>query len=100
MTRSRNIQGAIVGGVLAAGLMFIAVAPRADDKDPSKVAAGKLTKATDPETCIKEAAKMNNATIRFSELAAQKAQSPELKRFAQTLEQDHRKAQTDLEAIA
>jgi putative membrane protein len=56
--------------------------------------------ATDKESVIKNAAKMNLATQKFADLAQQKAQSPELKQFAQTLKQDHQKAQQDLERIA
>ena len=43
---------------------------------------------------------MNAATIRFAQLANQKSQNPELKRFAQTIEQDHKKAQVELESLA
>ena len=43
---------------------------------------------------------MNLATQKFAELAQQKPQSPELKQYAQTLKQDHQKAQQDLERIA
>src|SRR5262245_19280619 len=57
-------------------------------------------KPGDPVTCIQEAAKMNNATIKLAELAGQKADSADLKSFSQTLEKDHRAAQVELEAIA
>src|SRR5688572_650329 len=43
---------------------------------------------------------MNLAVQKVAELAQQKAQSPEVKQFAQTLKQDHQKWQQDLERIA
>jgi putative membrane protein len=43
---------------------------------------------------------MNTAVIKVAQLATQKAENGELKRFAQKLEQDHKKSQKDLEQIA
>ena len=43
---------------------------------------------------------MNNATIKFAQLASQKAESAALKRFSKTLESDHKQAQSKLETIA
>ena len=54
----------------------------------------------DKQSVINNAGKMNLAVQKVAELAQQKAQSPELKQFAQTLKQDHQKWQQDLERIA
>ena len=43
---------------------------------------------------------MNLATIRLAQLAAEKAESADLKSFSQSLERDHTKAQSKLETIA
>jgi putative membrane protein len=56
--------------------------------------------AVDKQSVINNAGKMNLAVQKVAELAQQKAQSPELKQFAQTLKQDHQKWQQDLERIA
>jgi putative membrane protein len=75
-----------------------------DDSEKStkstSTSASSSHNATDKQSVIKNAAKMNLATQKFADLAQQKAQSPELKQFAQTLAQDHKKAQQDLERIA
>lgn len=43
---------------------------------------------------------MNMATIAFGQLGSQKAENAELKRFSQTLQSDHKKAQAKLETVA
>lgn len=85
---------------IAAGMLAV----RADDKEyesskggPASAQAGK---SGDPQTCLKEGAKMNLAVIKVSQLASQKAENAELKRFAQKLEQDHQKSQEDLKQLA
>ncbi len=92
---------------VVSSVAFSALALRADQGgfDTRKDAAGapatvETAKQNDPATCIKETARMNEGTIQFAELAKEKAQHGEVKRFAQTLEQDHRRAQGKLEAIA
>jgi putative membrane protein len=94
-------------GLAASAVLLTALAIRADQNgfDTRKDAAGapataETAKQNDPATCIREAAKMNEGTIQFAQLAQQKAQNPELKRFGQTLEQDHKRAQLKLETIA
>ncbi len=54
----------------------------------------------DTASCIKQAAQMNMAVIKFGQLAVQRAQNPELKRFGEQIEKDHKKAQERLETIA
>lgn len=54
----------------------------------------------DTSSCLKEAAQMNSAVIKFGELGSQKAQNPELKRFSEQIERDHKRAQEILETIA
>ena len=90
-----------------ASVLATALALQAQD-DQSKRDATSSQKSTqqstaragDTTTCVTEAAKMNMATIKFGQLASQKAQNAELKRFGQTLETDHKQAQSKLERIA
>jgi putative membrane protein len=49
---------------------------------------------------VKRAAQANLAEIKVSQLAEQKAQSPEVKQFAQKMIEDHTKASADLAALA
>ena len=92
--------------IAIAAVAVTAIAARADDTEAAKSssqggpASKESASATDKESVIKNSAKMNLATQKFADLAQQKAQSPELKQFAQTLKQDHQKAQQDLERIA
>ena len=81
----------------------ISIAPlaiSADDSETSSKSKSASSSATDKGSVLQNAAKVNLATIKFSELAQQKAQSPELKQYAQQVAQDHKKAQQDLERIA
>ena len=57
-------------------------------------------RSDDTATCLNKAAKMNTAIIKVAELATQKAENAELKRFSQALEKDHKKAQAEVERIA
>src|SRR5262245_31344364 len=100
-------SNAVTRGLVASTLLVGALTIRADQAgfDSRKDAAGASATAetatqNDPATCIKQAAKMNQGTIQFAQLAEQKAQNPELKRFAQSIEQDHKRAQAKLETIA
>jgi putative membrane protein len=90
-------------GLVATGLLLGAVTVPADDskedKDNQSTAESRPGKA-DLGARLQECAKMNMGTIRFAQLATQKAQNPELKSFAQTLEQDHKQAQLELQTIA
>ncbi len=110
-TSNRNGIGTICRTLVVTGLTVAALGLRADEKDslepkggPASAQGGPASaqygKAGDTQTCIKEAAKMNMATIKLAQLASQRAENPELKRFAQQLEQDHKKSQTDLQQLA
>lgn len=94
------------GSLIVAALAITPLAMQAQESDSTKSTSSSSGSkhsslaATDKESVIKNAAKMNMATIKYSELATEKAQSPELKQFAQTLKQDHEKAQQDLQRIA
>ena len=107
MTKFKDNTIRISRGLVASTVLLTALAIRADQNgfDTRKDAAGapataETAKQNDPATCIKEAAKMNQATIQFGQLAQQKAENPDLKRFGRTLEQDHKRAQSKLETIA
>jgi len=107
-----NKKAAFCRSLVAVGVLVTLSALRADENDSSKAAANPSATTTsttstrqsdgpkDTATCIQDAAKMNASVIKFGELAAQKGENPELKRFGQTLAQDHRKAQAKLQTIA
>lgn len=104
-SKAKGIRTAFCRGILTAGVLATAVALQADEPglDQSKrdaTSAHKKAGAGDTTTCVTEAAKMNLATIKFGQLASQKAQNAELKRFGQTLATDHQQAQAKLERIA
>ena len=93
--------------VVASALLLGALAIRADQdgfdtrKEASGAAAATETATQkDPASCIKQVAEVNMATIQAAQLADQKAENPELKRFAQMLGQDHKRAQAKLEKVA
>jgi putative membrane protein len=103
---TKSYKEIICRGLIAVSVLVATLALRAEDNDAGKsksessVSNRDSSRAKDPETCIKQAAEMNAATIKFAELASQKAENPELKRYAQSLQRDHQKAQTELETIA
>jgi putative membrane protein len=90
---------AIARGFVVTGALVAALALQAGDKDHQKPTEHPSGKG-DPASCLKEAAYMNTATIKFAQLGSQKAQSSELKRFSDQLERDHKRAQDKLEKIA
>lgn len=105
MTKSNKFTSNITRGLGILAVSAAALTIQADDSasaksDKSYKSASAHGSATDKTSIIKNAAKMNLATTKFAELASQKAQNQELKQFAQTLQQDHQKAQQDLEKIA
>jgi putative membrane protein len=69
------------------------------DKSPARGASdAKLAHAD--RKFVEEAAKGGMAEVELSQLAAQKAQSPEVKQFAQKMVDDHTKANDQLKQIA
>ena len=106
MTKNNTFTLNITRGLGILAVSAAALTIQADDSATgksdkyNKSSASAHGSATDKTSVIKNAAKMNLATTKFADLAAQKAQSQELKQFAQTLKQDHQKAQQDLEKIA
>jgi putative membrane protein len=87
-------------GFIMTGALVAALAVQAQQSDPTKGYEHHASKAGETASCLKEIAQMNTASIKAGQLASQKAQSPELKRFAEQLEKDHQKAQDKLETIA
>jgi putative membrane protein len=69
---------------------------RADDKDTGK--AGKLSRGD--EKFIKEACEGGVMEVKMGKLGVQKAQNAQVKQFAQTLIDDHTKANTELKQLA
>lgn len=99
LTKHHLTTAAMSRVITLAGILLAALAVQAQQAtltSPKDHAAG----SGDAASCLKEAAELNSATIQFAQLAARKAQSPELRRFSQTLENDHKKAQEKLERIA
>jgi putative membrane protein len=91
--KENKISAVIGRGIITTAVLAAALALQAQQTQDT-------ARAGDTATCLKEAAKMNITTIKFAQLAAQRAESEELKRFSQTLESDHKRAQTQLEPIA
>jgi len=81
------------------GALAATLAVQAQKAEPTKNYEH-ASKPGDTASCLKEVAQMNTGSIKAGEMAAQKAQNPELKRFAQQLAKDHQKAQDKLETIA
>jgi putative membrane protein len=69
---------------------------RADDKDTGK--SGKLSRGD--EKFIKEACEGGMMELKMGKLGVQKAQNAQVKQFAQTLIDDHTKANTELKQLA
>jgi putative membrane protein len=69
---------------------------RADDKDTGK--AGKLSRGD--EKFLKEACEGGMMEVKMGKLGVQKAQNAQVKQFAQTLIDDHTKANTELKELA
>ena len=97
--------GMIIGRAFVMfGVAVCALAVQADDKEYKDAQGGPASasraKSGDPQTCIQEAAKMNTAVIKVAQLASEKAENAELKRFAQTLERDHQNSQREVEKLA
>ncbi|HET6757071.1 MAG TPA: DUF4142 domain-containing protein [Burkholderiales bacterium] len=73
--------------------------PGTSDKQESKVRA-KTSGAAEVKPWIKKAAQAGLAEVELGKLAAQKAQSSEVKEFAQRMVDDHAKANDELMKIA
>src|SRR5215813_8004460 len=100
-----TIGAALCRGIIATGILAVGLAVQARQDDITKPRSetktpGQAGQSGDVTACITEAAKMNMATVKFAQLASQKAENSELKRFSRTLEADHNKAQAKLENIA
>jgi putative membrane protein len=111
-TYNKDRIGAAFGrGIITTVLLASGLALRAEPSDaykakddassaPYATRAGATARSGDTATCLQQAAKMNNATIKFAQLASQKAENAELKSLGQTLESDHKDAQAKLQTIA
>jgi len=62
--------------------------------------SGKSSASLDSQEFVKRAAQSNIAEIKVSELAQTKAQSPQVKQFAQQMIDDHTKANSELAQLA
>jgi putative membrane protein len=84
----------------AAGLAAFTLEVRSQQTDSAADAATQ-TAAGDPTTAfINQAARENNKEIALTGVGARKAQSPELRAFAQQLQNDHVQANKNLQPIA
>jgi putative membrane protein len=99
---TKSYKQIICRGLVAASVLTATLALRAEDDDAasSKSESSASSRARDPETVIKQVSELNTATIKFGQLASQKAENPELKRYGQTVLKERQKAQSDLEKIA
>jgi len=104
-SKNTKISAAIFRGVIMVSVLTTALTLRAKQDDVGKAkydatSSQQTARSDDTATCLNKAAKMNMATIKVAELATQKAENAELKRFSQALEKDHTKAQSEVERIA
>ena len=87
--RNEKISAAICRGVITISIILTtasALRANADDVGKAKydaTSSKQNARSDDTATCLNKAAKMNMATIKVAELAAQKAENAELKRFSQ-----------------
>src|SRR5215472_5472407 len=87
-------RGLILTSALVAALTV--QAQQSEQPKPYHNAQG----GSDTASCLKEAAQMNAAVIKVGQLGSQKAQNPDLKRFSEQIEADHKRAQDKLETVA
>jgi putative membrane protein len=100
LTKTALTFGAALGrGIVITGILVAALALQAQESQSQK-SQERAAGTTDTATCLKEAAQMNAATIKFGQLGSQKAQNARLKQFSEEIERDHTKAQDKLETIA
>jgi putative membrane protein len=65
-----------------------------------EAAGAQKQESLEPKDFLKEAAQCNMMELKLSKLAAQRAQNPSLKQFAERLVQDHAKADKELKQLA
>jgi putative membrane protein len=80
--------------------MLVAVLTVQAQQSEQRKSYDKASGVGDTASCLKEAAQMNTAVIKFGQLASEKAQNSDLKQFGEQIEKDHKKAQAKLETIA
>jgi putative membrane protein len=91
--------------VLTAGVVAAVGTVHAQDTDTVSSPRDTLSAQSARESgaaaaALKEMAKLNVTTIKFAEVAVERAHNPELKRFGELLQSHHKKAQTRLQALA
>jgi putative membrane protein len=97
--KTHMLGAALCRGLILTSALAAALTVQAQQSEQPKTyprAAG----GTDTASCLKEAAQMNAAVIKVGQLGSQKAQNPDLKRFSEQIEADHKRAQDKLETIA
>lgn len=85
----------IAGALVIAGLLAAGRAGAADT-----TTSGSTALSSKGSSFVKEASAGNQSEIALAQLAQQKAQNPEVKNLAQTIQQDHQQAQEKLQTIA
>lgn len=91
-------------GLAVTALAITALTISADDStkggESSTSSSKKYSQKPGKEAFIKESAQLNMATVKFAELANEKAQNPQLKQYGQKLAQERKQTQQQLEQIA
>ena len=105
LPRIKTIEAAARRAALTAATLGLALSISAQERKPDPAAgrspsAASARQAGATASSLKEAAELNLATIAFAEIAAERANNPELKRFGQSLRAHHSEAQERLKAIA
>lgn len=102
MTQSKtafHVGAALCRGLILSAALIVALSARAQESQTHK-SKDHAERSGDAASCIKHAAQMNMATIKFGQLGADKAQNADLKQFSALIQRDHQKAQEKLANIA
>jgi putative membrane protein len=106
--------GLITSGLILAGAVNAADSPttspanatkgegasKLTGNDPTKNLPSDLAAATDPAAFVKKAIESNSAEIALAEVAQRKAQSADVKKFAELLRTEHNQANQQLQPLA
>jgi putative membrane protein len=100
-TKTSWMVGVLASLPLCSGVVFAQTAqpPRGLPSTPMAVPGGTTKLAEKDRQFVDKAATSNLAEIKTAQLALERASSPEVKRYAQMIIDDHQKAQSQLKKI-
>jgi predicted outer membrane protein len=100
MMKHLTLAATLVAASLIAGPAVAGDENKADKQSKADKEMKAERAASDPKSFIKHAGEGGIAEVQLGQLAAERAQSPEVKQFAQKLVQDHTQANQQLQQIA